>query len=124
MERRRSLGKVLVPARIENLETSSGSAMADSTSRSASGRSVGCLDGHRSLRIADADAVRSNQLGLEPVRTGMPGRSPAKSRSRRIGRSALTIQGRDCVIDVPGIADHLPVIIGQLPLEAMDWVVE
>ena len=36
----------------------------------------------------------------------------------------LTIQGRDCVIDVAGIADHLPVIVGQIPLEAMDWVVD
>jgi hypothetical protein len=36
----------------------------------------------------------------------------------------LTIQGRDCVTDVSGIADHLPVIVGQIPLEAMDWVVD
>jgi hypothetical protein len=28
------------------------------------------------------------------------------------------------VTDVSGIADHLPVIIGQIPLEAMDWVVD
>ena len=64
------------------------------------------------------------QLGLNAVRTRM---------SRTIGGDIpittyeavrLTIQDRFCVMDVSGIADHLPVIIGQLPLEAMDWVVD
>ena len=36
----------------------------------------------------------------------------------------LTIQGRDCPIDVGEIADDLPVIIGQIPLESLDWVVD
>ena len=36
----------------------------------------------------------------------------------------LSVQGRDCISDVTAIADNRPVIIGQLPLEAMDWVVD
>jgi hypothetical protein len=36
----------------------------------------------------------------------------------------LTIQGRDCVVEVYEIADYLPVLIGQIPLEALDWVVD
>jgi clan AA aspartic protease len=36
----------------------------------------------------------------------------------------LLIQGRECTCDVAAIADDRPVIIGQLPLEAMDWVVD
>ena len=36
----------------------------------------------------------------------------------------LTIQGRNCVIEVHEIPDHSPVLIGQIPLESMDWVVD
>ena len=36
----------------------------------------------------------------------------------------LSIQGRDCVIDVADIPDTCPVLIGQAPLELMDWVVD
>jgi hypothetical protein len=36
----------------------------------------------------------------------------------------LTIQGRDCVIDVGEIGDEFPVLVGQVPLELLDWVVD
>ena len=36
----------------------------------------------------------------------------------------LTIQGRDCISDVSEISDNLPVIVGQVPLELMDWVID
>jgi hypothetical protein len=36
----------------------------------------------------------------------------------------LTIEGRDCALDVGEIDDSFPVIIGQIPLEALDWVVD
>jgi hypothetical protein len=36
----------------------------------------------------------------------------------------LTIQGRECVLDVGEIDDQFPVLIGQIPLEALDWVVD
>ena len=34
------------------------------------------------------------------------------------------VQDRDCISDVGEIGDEFPVIIGQLPLEAMDWVID
>ena len=34
----------------------------------------------------------------------------------------LTLQGRNCVVEVHEIPDHSPVLIGQIPLESMDWV--
>jgi clan AA aspartic protease len=64
------------------------------------------------------------QLGLKPLRT---------KRARGIGGTIempihgavrITIQGRDCVIDVGEVSDDFPVLIGQIPLEAMDWVVD
>jgi hypothetical protein len=36
----------------------------------------------------------------------------------------LTIQGRDCAIDVGEIGNEFPVLIGQIPLELLDWVVD
>ncbi len=36
----------------------------------------------------------------------------------------ITIQGRDCISDVGEIPDEFSVMIGQAPLELMDWVVD
>ena len=36
----------------------------------------------------------------------------------------LTIQGRDCTMDVIEVPDSLPVLIGQIPLEHLDFVVD
>jgi predicted aspartyl protease len=36
----------------------------------------------------------------------------------------LTIQGRDCTTDVMEVPDNVPVLIGQLPLENLDLVVD
>ena len=36
----------------------------------------------------------------------------------------LTIQDRDCSTDVIGVADNVPILIGQLPLEALDLVID
>ena len=35
----------------------------------------------------------------------------------------LTIQGRDCLMQVLGVPDGVPPLVGQLPLEALDLVV-
>jgi predicted aspartyl protease len=36
----------------------------------------------------------------------------------------LTIQGRDCTMDVIEVPDSVPVLIGQIPLEPLDFVVD
>ena len=36
----------------------------------------------------------------------------------------LTIQGRDCVVEVMGVPDNVPPLIGQVPLEMLDLVVD
>lgn len=35
----------------------------------------------------------------------------------------LTIQGRICTMDVLGVPDEVPVLIGQIPLEHLDLIV-
>ena len=36
----------------------------------------------------------------------------------------LTVQGRDCTVEVAAGTDDCPVLIGQIPLEALDFVVD
>jgi predicted aspartyl protease len=36
----------------------------------------------------------------------------------------LTIQGRTCTMDVMEVPDDVPVLIGQLPLEHLDFVID
>jgi len=36
----------------------------------------------------------------------------------------ITIQGRDCTADVSEVPDNCPVVIGQVPLELLDFVVD
>src|SRR5438046_1445185 len=40
------------------------------------------------------------------------------------GTVRLTIQGRDCPTDVMEVDDKVPVLIGQIPLENLDLVVD
>ena len=36
----------------------------------------------------------------------------------------LTVQGRDCTVDVGEVPEGFPVLIGQVPLQLLDWVVD
>jgi len=36
----------------------------------------------------------------------------------------LIVQGRDFVVDVAEVPDGCPKLVGQLPLEALDWVID
>ena len=40
------------------------------------------------------------------------------------GTVRLTIQGRECVTDVIELPDECPALIGQVPLELLDFVVD
>jgi hypothetical protein len=47
-----------------------------------------------------------------------------KKVSRVKGTVRLTIQERDCILDVGEIGDEYPVLIGHIPLTALDWVID
>ncbi|MBI5757343.1 MAG: retroviral-like aspartic protease family protein [Planctomycetales bacterium] len=64
------------------------------------------------------------QLGLVPVRKRW-----AQTTNGRVERTIynavrLTIQGRDCTCDVAELPDDCPVLIGQIPLEGLDFIVD
>src|SRR5262249_33749275 len=119
-----SMGKVVVSARIENLSdvlnVHQGKLGPDEI------RAVEVTDA-----LVDTGATTLampkrliDQLGLvqfrtRPVRTaGGPVEMPMYKAAQ------LTVQGRECTCDVMQIPDDCPVLIGQVPLELLDWVVD
>lgn len=65
-----------------------------------------------------------SQLGLDPVCTRKARTTAGTVELRVFGTVRLTIQGRECPTDVVEVPDDCPVLVGQVPLEAMDWVVD
>jgi clan AA aspartic protease len=64
------------------------------------------------------------QLGLLPIRTRRAVTTAGVRDVPTFGAVKLTVQGRDCVCDVTEVDDACPVLIGQVPLELMDLVVD
>jgi predicted aspartyl protease len=64
------------------------------------------------------------QLGLKPVCTRQARTSAGSVTLQMFGTVRLTVQGRDCPTDVVEIPDDCPVLIGQIPLEMLDFVVD
>lgn len=119
-----TMGKLVVPAKIENLFD-------------VDDRDRGLLtDGQvRAVEVDDAmiDTGATGLLMPKRLIDQLGLRSYKRRRSRTIAGIVentiytavrLTIQGRDCLSDVMEIADELPVIVGQVPLELMDWVID
>jgi predicted aspartyl protease len=65
-----------------------------------------------------------NQLGLALVSTKRVTSSAGLTEAGMYDAVRLTIQGRSCTMDVLGAPDGVPVLIGQLPLEHLDLVVD
>ncbi len=118
------MGKVVVTAKLENLED------LFTAER-------GQLSGDQVRRVVVTDALVDTgatgllvpkrmiaTLGVRPFRTrqarGIGGTVPLPMYSA----VRLTIQGRECTLDVAEVGDEFPVIIGQVPLELLDWVVD
>ena len=64
------------------------------------------------------------QLGLRPLRTRAVRTSTGPRLAQVYGTVRLTVQGRDCPSDVVEVADDCPVLVGRVPLELMDFVVD
>ena len=118
------MGRVTTTAKIENL---------DDLYEVDKGRLT--PDGVRIVEVADAlvDTGATmlsmpnrliQELGLRRFRTRQA-RTPAGVMEFDVyGTVQLTIQGRDCRVDVAAVADDCPVMIGQVPLELLDFVVD
>jgi clan AA aspartic protease len=118
------MGRVAVAATIENLYD---------VERSRQG--VLPAEAVRRVEVADAlvDTGASmlsmprrliEQLGLRPLRTRRVLTSTGPRVAQLYGTVRLTIQDRECSSGVIELADDCPVLIGQVPLELMDFVVD
>jgi predicted aspartyl protease len=118
------MGRVLVSATIENLDDLFSARK-------------GLLAPEKIRRVGVTDALVDTgasglllprrlivQLGLEPLRL-RPSRTIAGPHPVQVYRAVrLTVQGRDCISDVGEIPDDFSAVIGQVPLELMDWIVD
>ena len=64
------------------------------------------------------------QLGLRKVASKRVRSSLGTGEGSMYEAVQLTIQGRSCTMDVMEVPDDVPVLIGQLPLEHLDLVVD
>jgi len=119
-----TLGKVNVAAKLENLEDLS---MVN----------LGLISNLDARRVEVTDALVETgatmlgmpkrliaQLGLRPHRTRRARTAAGVVTVRMYEAVRLTIQGRDCLSDVSELPDECPVLIGQLPIEWLDFVVD
>jgi predicted aspartyl protease len=119
-----TMGKVVVTAKVENLydlhDVQQGRLAADKA---------------RSVEVADAlvDTGATSlglprqlvaQLGLKPVGTRRARTAAGSVTVQTYGVVRLTVQGRDWSGDVMELPDDCPAIIGQIPLEGLDFVVD
>jgi len=119
-----TMGRVLTEATIENLKD-----LWDAER--------GLLPPEKVRRIAVPDALVDTgatllslptrlirQLGLSPRRTRKVISSTGATEAILYDVVRLTIQDRDCPVEVIEVPDDVPVLIGQLPLENLDLVVD
>ncbi len=119
-----TMGKVLVPAKIENLEDLYNVRKGLLTAVEL--RSIEVSDA-----LVDTGATMLSmpkrmieQLGLEPFRTRRALTSAGTVTGQVFGGARLTIQGRVCTTDVSELPDECPVLIGLIPLEQLDFIVD
>ena len=119
-----AMGKVQVSARIENVydlhEVSLGSRLPEAV------RAVDVADAlvDTGASILSLPRRLVAQLGLKPLRTRSARTSAGPVTLQVYGTVRLAIQGRDCTCDAVEIPDDCPVLIGQVPLELVDFVVD
>ena len=118
------MGRVVVSAVIENLNdlvnVQSGHMAADQVRRVEVDDAL--VDSGASGLLMPKKLVA--QLGLTSLRS-RDAKTVGGTVTVQVYRAVrLTIQGRDCVLDVTEIGDELPMLVGQIPRESMDWVID
>ncbi len=119
-----TLGKIVVPARIENnydLENLARGLVSDDEVRRIAVQDARIDTGATYLAMPKG---MIDQLGFRQLRTSRA-RTAAGTISFGIyGPAKLTVLGRECIIEVSELAEDCPVLIGVIPLEMLDFVVD
>ena len=119
-----TMGKVIVTAKIENV--------ADLYNAS-----QGTLPAEQVRRVEVTDALVDTgastlsmpkrliaQLGLVALRTRTARTVGGLATLKLYGGARVVVQDRECTCDVIELPDECPVLIGQVPLEMLDFVVD
>lgn len=118
------MGRVVVAARVENL----GDLIAVDEGRLTAGE-VRAVDVPNALVDTGATGLSMPTsmlapLGLKYLKSRRAVTSAGPTEVRMFGTVRLNVQGRDCPVDVTELPDGCPMLIGQIPLEAMDFVID
>jgi predicted aspartyl protease len=119
-----TMGRVLTPATLENLKD-----LWDAD------RGLISSDKVRRLELSDAFVDTGatllslpsrliQQLGLDKMGQKRVTSSTGGGEADIYSAVRLTIQGRSCTMDVMEVPDDVPALIGQIPLEHLDFVVD
>jgi predicted aspartyl protease len=119
-----TMGRVTVTAKVENLGdlflASKGLLPPDQV------RSIEVSDAlvDTGATILSLPKSTIEKLGLDLRRTRTAVTSAGTQNVNVYGAVRLTVEGRDCLMDVSEVPDECPVLIGQIPLELLDFVVD
>ncbi|HET6881752.1 MAG TPA: aspartyl protease family protein [Pirellulales bacterium] len=118
------MDKVLVAAKMENLFD-----LYQFETGSISAEQVRCVEVTDALIDTGETMVSMpkrfiDQLGLRPFRKRRILTSAGPGEAQVYDAVRLTVQGRDCTIEVSELPDECPVHIGLVPLGLLDFVVD
>jgi predicted aspartyl protease len=118
------MGRVLTNAAIENLEDrwAAKRGLIDEASIRHVEVNDALVDSGATLLSLPTRFIK--QLGLEKAGSKRVTSSTGGGEANMYSAVKLTIQGRSCTMDVMEVPDDVPVLIGQLPLEHLDFVVD
>jgi predicted aspartyl protease len=119
-----TMGRVTVEATIENLkdawDVERGLLAAESARKVVIGNAL--VDTGATMLSLPISVIQ--QLGLSRYSTKRVTSSIGVAEVGLYDAVRLTIQGRTCTMDVVEVPDSVPALIGQLPLESLDFVVD
>jgi predicted aspartyl protease len=118
------MGKVIVAAKMDNLNDLF--LVSQGLQQPSAVRSVEVADALVDTRATflSMPGRLIDQLGLVRYRTRRARTSGGMVEFGMYGMVHLTVQGRDANVEVAEVPDECPVLIGQVPLEILDWVVD
>ncbi len=122
--RRVTMGKVTVEATIENLDDLFRADRGELSQDQVRGVTVTDALVDTGATMLSMPRRLIDQIGLTRYKTRQAKTAVGLFEFGVYRAARLTVQGRDCIIDVTEVADDCPVLIGQIPLEGLDFLVD
>lgn len=120
----KTMGRVMTEATIENLRDlwDADRGIIPSSSIRRIELSDALVDTGATLLSLPTRLIR--ELGLEKTGSKRVTSSSGGSTADVYSAVRLTIQGRSCTMDIMEVPDDVPALVGQIPLEHLDFVVD